>query len=78
MTSPAKPKRRRREKMLPVRLHQEFFDWLQEAAEKHGISISDLLRDGARMYVESLEQKGGPGKEEECKRSASRIRKDQS
>ncbi len=76
MVRPAKPEHERKAKMVPIRMTADYFEWLQRASGRHGISMSDLMREGARVFIEQLEQKGGPGKEGECKRSANRISKD--
>ena len=61
--NPYKPPHLVKTKMIPVRVSQEYWNWLTTASERLGVPISRLMREGARVYARQLERKGGPGKE---------------
>jgi len=50
-------------RMIPVRVSEEYSQWLYAASSRLGVSISDMMREGARIYAMQLEQKGEPRKE---------------
>ena len=50
--------------MVPIRMTEELFSYLERASTRHGVTVSDLMREGARVLVQQLEQKDEPGKEE--------------
>jgi hypothetical protein len=60
---PYKPPYQVRSRLLPIRISEEDAAWLFPTAERLGISVSDLMREGARLYAVKFEQKGEPRKE---------------
>ena len=60
---PYKPKHLLKTKMIPILVTEEFSRWLREASNRLRVSVSDLMREGAKLYVKHLERKDGPGKE---------------
>ena len=60
---PPKPEHLRRSRMVPVRLTQSELEHLKRLAESAGVSVSDLMREGARFYGEKLKGKGESRKE---------------
>ncbi len=57
-----KPAHERKSKMVPLRMTEDFFHWLETSSDRLGVPISVLLREGAKAYVRQLEQKDGPKK----------------
>jgi hypothetical protein len=49
--------------MIPIRVSDEDSEWLQQASARFSVPISQLMREGARLYIRQLERKGEPGKE---------------
>jgi predicted DNA-binding protein len=60
---PYKPSHLVRTRLFPVRVSQEEFEWLTNTSQRLGVTVADLMRNGARAYAAMLEQKGGPRKE---------------
>lgn len=60
---PYKPRHLVKLRMISIRVSEEFSEWIYSASERHGISIADLMREGAQVYVKQLERKGGPRRE---------------
>ena len=55
-----------RSKMLPIRLTSGEFDELEAAARRLGVTLADMMRDGARLYIQ-LKGKDGSSKGKEKK-----------
>ncbi len=64
MARPPKPEELRRDKMLPIRLTQDEWKELLRAAKRHRISVSDLLREGAKLLIQTRDKDGSPKREE--------------
>ena len=60
---PYKPSHLVRTRLFPVRVSQEEYEWLTSTSQRLGVTVADLMRNGARAYAAMLEQKGGPRKE---------------
>jgi hypothetical protein len=60
---PYKPPHQVRSRLLPIRISEEDAAWLFPTAKRFGMTVSDLMREGARFYAVQLEQKGEPRKE---------------
>jgi len=60
---PYKPRHLVKSRMIPVRVSEEYSEWLYAASSRLGVPISDMMREGARVYAMQLEQKGEPRKE---------------
>ena len=66
MARPPKPKHLVRSKMLPIRLTAAEFREFESAAKRLGVTVADVMRDGARLYIQ-LKSKDGSSKEKEKK-----------
>jgi hypothetical protein len=51
MGRPPKPEHLRRAKMLPIRLTADEMAELEAAAKNSGISVAEILRQGAALYI---------------------------
>ena len=45
--------------MIPIRVSEEDSQWLESASKRFGVSISTLMREGARRYVQLAQQQLG-------------------
>jgi len=70
---PYKPPHQVRSRLLPIRISEEDAEWLFPTAKRLGVTVSDLMREGARFYAMYLEQKGEPRKEKERDGSQKKI-----
>src|SRR5436190_5458380 len=52
MGRPPKAKHLVRSKMLPIRLTSGEFDELEAAARRLGVTVAEMMRDGARLYIQ--------------------------
>ena len=52
------PDHLKRTKLLPIRCNQVELDALREASRKHGVPISEMVREGLKSYLQKLERKG--------------------
>jgi hypothetical protein len=50
--------------MLPIRLTQAEFNQLDREAGRLGITVADLLRDGARLYIQLKSEDGSSTRKE--------------
>ncbi len=64
MGRPPKPKRLVRSKMLPIRLTEAESEEFEAAAQRLGVSVADMMRDGARLYIQSRSKDGSSKREE--------------
>jgi|SoiMetStandDraft_2_1073263.scaffolds.fasta_scaffold1734421_2 hypothetical protein len=60
---PYKPKHLLKTRMIPILVTEDFSRWLREASNRLGVTVSEIMREGARRYVRQLERKDGSGKE---------------
>lgn len=67
MGRPPKPENLRRSKMLPLRLTEEEWNFLLTASRETSMSVSDILRSGARLFIEK-KGKDGSRKRKDKKR----------
>ncbi len=51
MAGHPKPDHLRRGKMLPIRLTAAEWDQLKGAASRLGMNVSEILREGAKLYI---------------------------
>ena len=58
MGRPPIPKHLRRTKMLPIRLSPAELAELERGAEKLGITVAQLLREGAALYINTKGKDG--------------------
>ena len=66
MVRPTKPEHLRRTKMFSMKLTASEWSWLEASAKKLGISVAEMLREGAKLYVE-MKGKDGSRKRKEKK-----------
>lgn len=64
MGRPPKPKHLRRSKMLPIRLTEAEFHKLDREAGKLGITVAELLRQGARLLIQMKGEDGSSTRKE--------------
>ena len=55
---PPKPEHERRSKMLPIRLTADEIAEFESAAQRMGITVADILRDGGRLYIQAKGKDG--------------------
>ena len=55
---PPKPEHLRRSRMLPIRLTASELEQFEAAARRLGVSVADMMREGARLFIE---QRGKDG-----------------
>ena len=70
---PYKPPHQVRSRLLQIRISEKEAEWLFPAAERLGITVSSLMREGARFYARELEQKGEPRKEKSHRGSQKKV-----
>ena len=70
---PYKPPHQVRSRLLPIRISEEDAEWLFPTAKRLGITVSNLMREGARFYAMQLEQKGEPRKEKSHRGSQQKV-----
>ena len=61
---PPKPAHLRRSKMLPIRLTADEYESLARGSQQLGVSVSDVLRHGAALYIEMKSKDGSPKRKE--------------
>ena len=64
---PHKPENERRSKMLPLRLREDEWNYVLQASKETGISVSDIFRKGAVLFIQER-NKGGSRKAKEKKK----------
>jgi len=68
MGRPPKPENLRRSKMLPLRLTEEEWNSLLAASRETGITVSEILRSGAKLFIEQRGKDGSRKRKESSKR----------
>ena len=63
MGRPPKPEHLRRSKLFPLRLTPGEFARYERAARKLGVTVAQLLREGADLYIQTRGRDGFPKKE---------------
>ena len=64
MGRPPNPDNLRRDRMLPIRVSDDEWMHLRKAAAKLGMKVSEIFREGARLYIHERGKDGSPkGKE---------------
>ena len=58
MGRPPKPENLRRSKMLPLRLTEDEWNCVLKASQETGISVSDIFRNGARLFIQQRDKDG--------------------
>ena len=66
MGRPPKPENERRSKMLPLRLTEDEWRNVLQASKETGISVSEIFREGAVLFIRER-NKGGSRKQREEK-----------
>lgn len=64
MARPTKPEYLRRTKTFAIKLTASEWSWLEASARKLGVSVAEMLREGAKLYVQG---KGGSRNRKEKK-----------
>jgi hypothetical protein len=64
MGRPPKPDNLRRDRMLPIRVSEDEWRYLRKAAEKLGMKVSEIFREGARLYINERGKDGSPKRKE--------------
>jgi hypothetical protein len=68
MGRPPKPENLKRSKMLPLRLTEDEWNYIAQASRETGVSISDILRKGAILFVQKRDKDGSRKPKEKKKR----------
>lgn len=63
MGRPPKPEHLRRSKLFPLRLTPGEIGRYERAARKLGVTVAQLLREGADLYIQTRGRDGSPKKE---------------
>jgi len=63
MGRPPKPEYLRRCKLFPLRLTPGEFARYERAARKLGVTVAEMLREGADLYIQTRGRDGSPKKE---------------
>lgn len=63
MGRPPKPEHLRRSKLFPLRLTPGEFARFERAARRLGVTVAEMLREGADLYIKSRGRDGSPKKE---------------
>jgi len=63
MARPLKPEHLRRSKLFPLRLTPGEFARYERAARKLGVTVAEMLREGAEIYIQTRGRDGSPKKE---------------
>ena len=63
MGRPPKPEHLRRSKLFPLRLTPGEFARYERAARKLGVTVAEMLREGAALYIQKRGKDGSPKKE---------------
>jgi hypothetical protein len=64
MGRPPKPDHLRRSKLFPLRLTPVEIARYERAARKLGVTVAEVLREGADLYIQMRSKGGSPKKEE--------------
>lgn len=64
MVRPTKPEHLRRTKTFAVKLTASEWSWLEASARKLGVSVAEMLREGAKLYVQIKGKDGSPKRKE--------------
>ena len=68
MARPSMPEHLRRSKMLPLRLTPSEWVTVEEASRRLGVSVADIFRDGAMLYIQRKGKDGSRKRKEKNKR----------
>ncbi len=63
MGQPPKPEHLRRSKLFPLRLLPGEYACYKRAARKLGVTVAEILRKGADLYIQTRGRDGSPKKE---------------
>jgi hypothetical protein len=64
MGRPPKPDNLRRDRMLPIRVSDDEWRHLRKVAAKLGMKVSEILREGARLYIHERGKDGSAKRKE--------------
>jgi len=64
MGRPPKPDHLRRSKLFPLRLTPGEFARYERAARKLGVTVAEMLREGADLYIQKRGKDGSPRRKE--------------
>ena len=68
MVRPTKPEHLRRTKTFAVKLTASEWNWLESSARGLGVSVAEMLREGAKLYVQTRGQDGSRQRKERKQR----------
>jgi hypothetical protein len=63
MGRPPKPEHLRRSKLFPLRLTPAEFAHYERAARRLGVTVAEMFREGAGLYIQKRGKDGSPKKE---------------
>jgi hypothetical protein len=58
MVRPTKPEHLRRTKTFAIKLTASEWSWLEASARRLGVSVAEMLREGAKLYVQTRGKDG--------------------
>ena len=64
MVRPTKPEHLRRTKTFAVKLTASEWSWLEASARRLGVSVAEMLREGAKLYVQTRGKDGSRQRKE--------------
>jgi hypothetical protein len=64
MARPLKPEHLRRSKILPIRLTAPELKSLEAASRKMGVTVAEIMREGAALYIETKGKDGSRHRKE--------------
>jgi hypothetical protein len=64
MVRPTKPEHLRRTKTFAIKLTASEWSWLEASARRLGVSVAEMLREGAKLYVQTRGKDGSRQRKE--------------
>ena len=58
MVRPTKPEHLRRTRTFAIKLTASEWSWLEASARRLGVSVAEMLREGAKLYVQTRGKDG--------------------
>lgn len=68
MVRPTKPEHLRRTKTFAIKLTASEWSWLEASARRLGVSVAEMLRKGAKLYVQTRGKDGSRQRKEKKQR----------
>ena len=68
MVRPTKPEYLRRTKIFAIKLTASEWRWLEASARKLSVSVAEMLREGAKLYVQTRGKDGSRNRKEKKSR----------